>query len=274
MSEARAARASRIAKREVTRLAALILFSAGCHRHDPHEVEITPGPPRLVGYVYRPDGPGPFPAIVYNHGSEPDPDNPPAVASFFTSHGYVLFAPHRRGHGGSGGRHERKAVESAAPGERHRVLVDELVAQVGDVIAGVDWLKRQPYVDPRRLVVMGTSLGSIEALLLAERKTELRAAISISGGIPGWSVNALLRAQMIEAVTHATIPILVIQAENDYSKPAPVLGEAMERAGKPHRVKVYPPFGATTAEGHGGFCVRGSGLWGDELLSFLSESLR
>lgn len=264
----------RLARRGLTRLAALVLFAVGCHRHDPHEIVITPGPPRLVGYVYRPDGPGPFPAIVYNHGSEPDPDNPPAVASFFTSHGYVLFAPHRRGHGSSGGRHEREAVEAAPQGERSRVLVDELLAQVDDVLAGVEWLKRQPYVDPKRLVVMGTSFGSIEALFTAERKTELRAAISISGGIAGWSGNELLRARMIEAVTRATIPILVIQAENDYTRPAPILGAAMERAGKPHRVKVYPPFGATTREGHGGFCVRGSPLWGDDLLSFLSENLR
>jgi dienelactone hydrolase len=266
------ARAARLVRRGVGRLAALVVFASGCG--DPHEVELTPGPPRLFGYVYRPDGPGPFPAIVYNHGSEAEPDRPPAVASFFTSHGYVLLAPHRRGHGRSGGRHERAVVGAAPRAEQQRVFVDELVAQVDDVLAGVAWLKRQAYVDPARIAVAGCSLGSVEALLVAERPTEVRAAVSISGGISGWTGNGLLRARMLEAVSHATIPVLVVQAENDYSTPAPILGEAMERAGKPHRIKVYPPFGVSREEGHGHFCARGSVLWGDEVLGFLRENLR
>src|SRR5204863_9578 len=96
-------------------------------------------------------------------------------------------------------------LEAAPPAERKRVLVDELVAQVDDVLAGVAWLKRQRYVDPGRIAVGGCSLGSIEALLVAERPTELRAAVSISGGILGWDGNPLLRARMLEAVTRATI---------------------------------------------------------------------
>jgi dienelactone hydrolase len=55
----------------------------------------------LAGFLFRPDGPGPFPAIVWNHGSEKNPGGGPqfdTVAGIFVPHGYVVFAPIRRGH--------------------------------------------------------------------------------------------------------------------------------------------------------------------------------
>src|ERR1051326_7728989 len=55
----------------------------------------------LAGFLFKPDGPGPFPAVVWNHGSEKNPGGGPqfdAVAGIFVPHGYVVFAPIRRGH--------------------------------------------------------------------------------------------------------------------------------------------------------------------------------
>jgi dipeptidyl aminopeptidase/acylaminoacyl peptidase len=60
----------------------------------------------LVGFLFKPDGPGPFPGLVWNHGSEKNPDAAPqfdAVAAVFVPAGYVVFAPVRRGHGDSQG---------------------------------------------------------------------------------------------------------------------------------------------------------------------------
>lgn len=56
--------------------------------------------------VMTQEGPGPFPAIVWNHGSEKDPGRGPqfdTVAKMFVPAGYVVFAPMRRGHGESQG---------------------------------------------------------------------------------------------------------------------------------------------------------------------------
>jgi hypothetical protein len=53
----------------------------------------------LVGYLFKPGGQGPFPGIIWNHGSEKDPDTGPefdSVASIFVPAGYVVFAPVRR----------------------------------------------------------------------------------------------------------------------------------------------------------------------------------
>jgi len=60
----------------------------------------------LVGFLFRPAGVGPFPGLIWNHGSEKDPGTQrqfDAVAAIFVPAGYVVFAPVRRGHGGSEG---------------------------------------------------------------------------------------------------------------------------------------------------------------------------
>jgi len=51
----------------------------------------------LHGFLYRPRGDGPFPAVVFNHGSERLPGDKRGQAMFYASHGFVLFVPHRRG---------------------------------------------------------------------------------------------------------------------------------------------------------------------------------
>jgi len=52
--------------------------------------------------LYKPDGPGPFPGLVYNHGSAPGMLNQQAfeaLGPLFVSRGWVFFAPYRRGQG-------------------------------------------------------------------------------------------------------------------------------------------------------------------------------
>src|SRR5690349_12752541 len=39
----------------------------------PEEVRFPSGPYKLRGVLLKPEGPGPAPALVYNHGSESDP---------------------------------------------------------------------------------------------------------------------------------------------------------------------------------------------------------
>jgi carboxymethylenebutenolidase len=56
----------------------------------------------LRGVLYRPVGPGPFPVVLYNHGSAPGMLNNQAfemLGPLFASRGWVFFAPYRRGQG-------------------------------------------------------------------------------------------------------------------------------------------------------------------------------
>jgi dienelactone hydrolase len=56
----------------------------------------------LHGLLYKPEGAGPFPAVLYNHGSAPgmlSNEAFEAIAPVYVSRGWVFFAPYRRGEG-------------------------------------------------------------------------------------------------------------------------------------------------------------------------------
>ena len=56
----------------------------------------------LHGVLYKPEGPGPFPAVVYNHGSAAGMVSKSAfdaLGPVFASHGWVFLGPYRRGQG-------------------------------------------------------------------------------------------------------------------------------------------------------------------------------
>src|SRR5262245_20561445 len=75
-------------------------------RFNKQRVTFKSGGLTLVGYLFKPEGRGPFPAVLWNHGSEQNPGGGPqfnTVASIFVPAGYVVFAPMRRGHSDSEG---------------------------------------------------------------------------------------------------------------------------------------------------------------------------
>ena len=83
-----------------------------------------------------------------------------------------------------------------------------------------------------------------------------------------------LRSALLAAVRQARVPIFFLQAENDYDlTPSRVLSAEMAAAGKPNRVKFFPPFGTNTAEGHS-FGYYGSLVWGAAVLEFLGAGGR
>ena len=140
----------------------------------PEEVVFPSGGRELHGFLWKPEGIGPFPAIVWNHGSEKLPSSQPALAKFYTAHSYVFFVPHRRGQGRSPGDYIQDLVAQAPPGERARRMVELQQAEVDDVIAGLNYLRSLPFVDPARIVISGCSyvvrLGIVRAGFLRLRR--------------------------------------------------------------------------------------------------------
>ena len=77
----------------------------------PQTVEFPSGKLRLKAYLWKPAGPGPFPAVLFNHGSGgadadhtagmPITQAASVLAPFFVKHGYAFLYPFRRGHGPS-----------------------------------------------------------------------------------------------------------------------------------------------------------------------------
>jgi dienelactone hydrolase len=235
----------------------------------------------LHGCMTRPAGAGPFPVVIYNHGSEKDPPpcGPPGLVDAYVERGYLFFMLHRRGHGLSPGPYilERRRTlmqQIANPRQRAERIVALHEEANRDVVAAVKWLMQLPEVDRSRVIMTGVSYGGIQTLFTAEKGLGVRAFVAFAPAAQSWG-NEALRRRLERAVRGAQAPIFLAQAENDYSLgPSNVLGPIIRAKGTPNTAKVYPAFGITPQQGHGGFAVRGGvPIWSPDVFAFLEATL-
>jgi len=236
----------------------------------------------LEGFLFKPAGSGPFPGIIWNHGSEQNPDNGPefeAVASIFVPAGYAVFAPVRRGQGTSQGQYISDQVaqvrQSQGAEAARQFFVQQMTGpQLDDQLAGLAYLKSQPYVDGNRLAVVGCSYGGIETLFAAERGAGFKAAVAESPGAESWEGNPALQARLLQAVDAINIPVFLLHPEKDASvAPGYTLGAEFQKLGKPYGLEIYPPFGPADQQGHCFGGAAGFHIWGPDVLNFLANTL-
>jgi carboxymethylenebutenolidase len=248
-------------------------------------VTFKSGPNTLVGFSYHPDGPGPFPTVIWNHGSEKDPAGGPqfdSVAKVFVPAGYAVFATVRRGHVGSEGPYVVDTLNAAR--ERldgsAQVLLVRLheTEQLDDQLAGVAYAKTLPFVNARKLVVAGCSFGGIQTLLAAERASTVgfKAAFPISPAAQTWAASPLMQERLKKAVAQIDVPVLLIMPPRDASlEPARVLGAEAARIGKKQfRTVIYPP---TMPEGEQTHCfggAKGFHNWAKDAVDFFNGALK
>ena len=237
----------------------------------------------LAGYLYKPAGDGPFPAVLWNHGSEPDPGGRAefdSVAAVFVPAGFVVFAPMRRGHSDSEGEYIRESIEressvhGPAAGMKLGAQLLE-TAQVDDQLAGLAFLKQQAFVDTARIVVAGCSFGGIQTLFGAARHVGYRAAVSISPAALSWNSSPDLRARLKNAAARIDIPVFLIQPAKDASlEPAKVLGPILAGRNPSNRVKIYPAVGPQAQQMHCFGGARGMHVWGPDAVAFAEAALK
>jgi dienelactone hydrolase len=250
---------------------------------DKRHVTFRSGELTLAGYLYKPAGNGPFPAVLWNHGSEPDPASSPqfdSVAAIFVPAGFVVFAPMRRGHSDSQGewiresiRHEM-ALRGPAAGMKLGVQLLE-TSQVDDQLAGLAFLEKQTFVDTGRVVVAGCSFGGIQTLFAAARHVGYRAAVSISPAALSWNDSPDLQDSLKSAAARIDIPVFLIQPAKDASlEPAKVLGPILTRRNPSNRVKIYPAVGPETLQRHCFGGAPGMHVWGADAVAFVEAALK
>jgi carboxymethylenebutenolidase len=260
-------------------LCGMLLFALALEisvaQSNPEEVVFPSGGRELHGFLWKPEGTGPFPAIVWNHGSEKLPGSQPALAKFYTAHSYVFFVPHRRGQGRSPGDYIQDLVAQSPASERARRMVEFQQAEVDDVIAGLNYLRSRSFVDPARIAISGCSYGGIQTLLTGERDLGVRALVPFAPGAMSWEQNVPLQDRLVRAVDLAKAPVFLIQAENDYSlAPSSVLRREANKKKKDFQSKIYPAFGSNHQDGHWGFCSSATDVWGNDVLAFLEMHMK
>lgn len=114
----------------------------------------------LYGALYMPASDKPVPALVVLGGSEGGITTASSVGVGFTKHGYAVLAL-------------AYFMETGLP-----QTLEDVPLEYFD--KAVDWLKKQEGVDARSIGVVGGSRGSEAALLLASRRTDIRAVMAFS----------------------------------------------------------------------------------------------
>ena len=115
---------------------------------------------RLAGW-YIPAGGPPAPAIVLSHGHGRSRSELLPHANFLHRAGYAVFVFDYRHRGESEG-------SEVAMG----------LSEQDDLLAAIDYLAGQPDVDARHIGILGLSMGSVVALLVAARDQRIRTVVA------------------------------------------------------------------------------------------------
>jgi dienelactone hydrolase len=256
----------------------------------PQIVVVPSGNLRLKGYLWRPAGSAPSPVVLFVHGSGTDASHTGGfviteaaerLAPTFVKHGYAFLYLFRRGQGLSADQgpfmQDVLKREKDTNGEEARKRLQFVLLttdHLDDVTAGLSFLKNLPGIDSRRIAVVGHSFGGQLTLLAAERDSSLRAAVTFSAAANSWESSSEVRERMLAAVRKTTVPIMLLDAENDYSTaPGKAMADALAKLGKPHVLKIYPPVGKTADDGHN-FVYTAVTEWEADVFGFLDQYVR
>jgi len=110
------------------------------------------------------------------------------LAGHLADAGWLVVRYDKRGVGQSGGRAESAGIADYAD----------------DVVSVVQWLRKQPDVDPKRIVVVGHSEGGSVGLIAASRSKNIRALVTIAA--PGTKGSDLILEQQRRALDGLKIP--------------------------------------------------------------------
>jgi dienelactone hydrolase len=189
----------------------------------------------IAATILRPEGAGPFGAVILNHGvpgSEKERLAESAAADFnaaapvFARRGYVVVMPMRRGFGATGG----EFAEDAGPCRKPDYIKGEAEA-AADVMAAYDYARELPYVDGSRMILAGQSAGGIVSMFAAGMR-QPKGLVAVLGFAAGRGGNPDIRPGVpcaVEPVAkvfdslgkRVKVPVLFHYAENDrYFNPA------------------------------------------------------
>jgi dienelactone hydrolase len=186
-------------------------------------------PISLEVVIYKPAGSGPFPTLMFNHGSTGNGNRPaefkttwtnPALTKFFTDKGWLVAFPQRRGRGKSDGTYDEGFEVNRAAGYscNPNLSLPGLERALADMDAATDYLSTRPDVDNKRMLIGGVSRGGIASVVYAgTRPTRFTGVINFVGGWVGddcGTVEAINTVSFKRGSAFAK-PMLWLYGEND-----------------------------------------------------------
>jgi dienelactone hydrolase len=215
---------------------AAILIGTGPAAGAPEPVEITQGDLRLTGYVYRPEGNGPFPAVVALHSCDGLAGRGTPIAPRYSewgerlvAGGFVVLFPDSFAARGIGA--QCNAGQRTMRSGRERA---------GDADAARHWLQQQSYVAADRVSLIGWANGGVAALWTlrprragTDGKPDFRSAVAFYPGC----------RRLRDTAWSARLPTLVLIGARDDWTPASACEQMVAGArGRSARasIVVYP----------------------------------
>ena len=257
----------------------------------PETVVIPSGKLRLKALLWKPNGSGPFPTVLFNHGSGgadadhtagfPITEAAEKLAPLFLKHGYAFLYLFRRGQGLSADQGpfmqdilRREEANNGMDARQRLQFILTTTDHLDDVLAALAFLKATPAIDAKRIAIAGHSFGGQLTLLAAERDNTIRAAVTFAAAAGSWERSPELRDRLRAAAEKTTAPIMLIQAKNDYSTaPSQELADELRRLHKSHVLKIYPPVGKTSEDGHN-FLYLAVPQWERDVFGFLDGHMK
>ena len=256
----------------------------------PQIADVRSGELHLKGYFWKPAGPGPFPAILFNHGSGADDPQHTAgrtmaeaaadLAPVFLKHGYAFFYLCRRGQGLSADQgpfmqdllKQAEAKGADARKQLHYQLITG--SQLDDALAGLTFLKAAPDVDPKRIAIVGHSFGGMLTLLSGDHDSTIRAEVAFAAGANSWRASQELRNRILAAVGKTAARVMLVYAANDYdTTPGKDISAELDRLHKSPLLKIYPVIGKTSDDGHS-LLYLGISEWEPDVFQFLDDNVK
>jgi dienelactone hydrolase len=212
-----------------------VVLLAGCAAQTVRFPNATPGAPRtIVGWLYRPEGPGPFPAIVLLHGCHGVSASTRDWAAWFRDRKYAALIVDSFG--------PRGMTEGCSPQSTDLANTERF----DDAVGALRFLHVLGWVDRERIGAIGWSNGGVFAIAVVNGPSHER---NLKRGVtlppPGFRAAVGVYPGGCFSLIHELVvrPLLVlIGAADDWTLPATCVEmvEAMRRRGADASVVVYP----------------------------------
>ncbi len=218
--------------------------------------------------TFRPSGEGPFPLAIVSHGRADTQQRAAQgrqrfemLARYLVQKGFAVFVPTRVGYGDTFRLGFDPEDSGPCQAKRYEPMA---VAASEQVLAALARAQATPWVDARRWVAIGQSVGGMTTLAVAARRAPgLVAAINFAGGSGGdpqgrpgdpCSPDEMARLWRTQATTAAGLPTLWIYWRHDryWGEQVPRRwAEAWREGGGQVQFHQLPPWNDdATADGH------------------------